>query len=219
MTRSRPREGLPDHIRPGARVLFVGINPGLRSAAVGHHFAGHSNRFWRLMFESGLLPVRLGWADDARLPLYGYGITNLVRRATPGIDALRAGEYRRGGRALLDRIRRHRPEVVALVGLTIGRVLFPGAARALRPGLRRETLGGSAVFILPNPSGRNATMTYAAMLAAFRALRRHLDGTGPGPGRIRRYAPGSSAAAAARRVSRARFAPARPRRGRDRRGI
>src|SRR5262247_3859868 len=84
MRRSGRKGGLPDHIRPGARVLFVGINPGLRSAAVGHHFAGPSNRFWRLMCESGLLPERLGWADDARLPLYGYGITNLVRRCAPG---------------------------------------------------------------------------------------------------------------------------------------
>ena len=218
MTPSRRKGGLPDHIRPGARVLFVGINPGLRSAAVGHHFAGHSNRFWRLMVESGLLPERLGWRDDARLPLYGYGITNLVRRATAGIDALRAGEYRRGRRALLSRIRRHRPEVVALVGLTIDRVLFPGAARAPRPGLRHETLGRSAVFVLPNPSGRNATMTYAAMLAAFRALRRHLDRTRPRRGRPRRYVRDSSGAAAARRASPARSAPARPRRGRVRRG-
>jgi len=218
MRRSGRKGGLPDHIRPGARVLFVGINPGLRSAAVGHHFAGPSNRFWRLMCESGLLPERLGWADDARLPLYGYGITNLVRRATAGIDALRAGEYRRGRRALLVRIRRYRPEVVALVGLTIDRVLFPGGLRAARPGLRRETLAGSAVFVLPNPSGRNATITYAAMLSAFRALRRHLERTGPRPGRPRRYAPDSSGAAAARRASPARSAPATPRRGRARRG-
>lgn len=218
MTPSRRKRGLPDHIRPGAHVLFVGINPGLRSAAVGHHFAGHSNRFWRLMHESGLLPVRLGWADDARLPLYGFGITNLVRRATAGIDALRTAEYTRGRRALLVRVRRHRPDVVALVGLTIYRALFPGAARALRPGLQRETLGGSAVFVLPNPSGRNATMSYAAMLAAFRALRRYLDRSGAGRGRTTRYAPGRSGAGAAPPASRARSAPARPRRDRDRRG-
>jgi TDG/mug DNA glycosylase family protein len=191
---NRSPRGLPDHIEPGARVLFVGINPGLRSAAVGHHFAGHSNRFWRLMHESGLLPDRLTHVDDARLPRYGYGITNLVRRATPGIDSLRAEEYSRGRRALLARIRRHRPEVVALVGVTIYRALFPGAklrgagatrgagagrripvARRLRPGLRRERLAGSAVFVLPNPSGRNATLSYAAMLAAFRGLKRYLE--------------------------------------------
>ena len=168
------RLGLPDHIEPGARVLFVGINPGLRSAAVGHHFAGHSNRFWKLMHESGLLPDRLTHEDDARLPRYGYGITNLVRRATPGIDSLRAEEYTRGRRALLARIRRHRPEVVALVGVTIYRALFPGA-KIGHPGLRRERLAGSAVFVLPNPSGRNATLSYAAMLAAFRGLKRYLE--------------------------------------------
>jgi TDG/mug DNA glycosylase family protein len=190
----RPR-GLPDHIPPRARVLFVGINPGLRSAAVGHHFAGHSNRFWRLMHESGLLPDRLGPQEDARLPLYGYGITNLVRRATPGIDSLRAEEYARGRRALLGRIRRYRPGIVALVGVTIFRALFPDpqrpggrrtaradargrtvATRPLRLGRQSVTLAGSAVFVLPNPSGRNATLSYAAMLAAFRGLKKHLDG-------------------------------------------
>ena len=190
-----PRRGLPDHIPHRARVLFVGINPGLRSAAVGHHFAGHSNRFWRLMHESGLLPDRLGHQEDARLPWYGYGITNLVRRATPGIDSLRTEEYASGRRALLGRIRRHRPGIVALVGVTIFRALFPGAGRRverpaaragaggraaavppLRLGLQNVTLAGSAVFVLPNPSGRNATLSYAAMLAAFRGLKKHLDG-------------------------------------------
>jgi double-stranded uracil-DNA glycosylase len=193
-SRSSPgRPGLPDHIRPGARVLFVGINPGLRSAAVGHHFAGHSNRFWRLMHDSGLLPESLNHEDDARLPEFGYGITNLVRRATPGIDALRAGDYARGRRALVARIRAHRPMVVALVGVTLYRALFPsavprrdrasarsGARRRDAPtrggvlGLRRETLAGSRVFVLPNPSGRNATLSYDAMLGAFRALNKYL---------------------------------------------
>ena len=201
MTRPRRRRGLPDHIRPGARVLFVGINPGLRSAAVGHHFAGHSNRFWRLMHESGLLPDRLSHEDDALLPGYGYGITNLVSRATAGIDSLRAEEYTRGRRALLGRIRRHRPEIVALVGLTIYRALFPDARRRggrkpprpLRPGLQRETLAGSDVFVLPNPSGRNATLSYAAMLAAFRRLKRYLGRTTP-------CVPGRTGPAAARRA-------------------
>ena len=79
---------LPDRVRPPVRVLFVGINPGMRSAEVGHHFAGFSNRFWKLLYESGLVPEPIGPGDDVRLPEWGYGITNLVPRPTPGIDSL-----------------------------------------------------------------------------------------------------------------------------------
>src|SRR5205085_12501226 len=95
-----PRPCLIDHIRPGVRVLFVGINPGLRSAATGHHFAGYSNRFWRLLFDSGLVPEPIGHEDDGRLPEWGFGITNLVPRATSGIDTLGAHEYVAGLRVL-----------------------------------------------------------------------------------------------------------------------
>jgi hypothetical protein len=75
---------LRDHIRPGVRVLFVGINPGIRTAQIGHHFAGYSNRFWKLLHESGLVPEAIGTEDDWRLPEWGFGITNLVARATAG---------------------------------------------------------------------------------------------------------------------------------------
>ena len=93
---------LRDRIRPGVRVLFVGINPGIRSALTGHHFAGFSNRFWKLLHESGLVPEPIGYEDDERLPEWGYGITNIVPRATPGIDTLTKGEYV-AGRARLRR--------------------------------------------------------------------------------------------------------------------
>src|SRR5258707_12774558 len=84
---------LKDRIRPGLRVLFVGINPGVRSALIGHHFAGYSNRFWKLLHEAGLTPVLLRAEDDTRLLEWDYGITNLVPRPTPGIDTLQPGEY------------------------------------------------------------------------------------------------------------------------------
>ena len=175
---------LPDRIRPGLRVLFVGINPGIRSAAVGHHFAGFSNRFWRLLYDSGLVPRPVGWKDDRRLPEWGFGITNLVPRPTRGIDELRHQEYSAGRRALFAKVRRHRPRIVALVGITIYRSLFPaprrGELRPVRgkrpprvlPGLSKETIEGAPVFVLPNPSGRNATLSFDEMLAAFRSLAR-----------------------------------------------
>ena len=191
MPTARRRNPLPDRIRPGLRVLFVGINPGIRSAEVGHHFAGFSNRFWRLLYESGLVPRAVGWKDDRRLPEWGFGITNLVPRPTRGIDELHPHEYLAGRRALFAKIRRHRPLVVALVGITIYRALFPprprgdspparrkGPRRVL-PGLSKESIEGARVFVLPNPSGRNATLSYDEMLSAFRSLARFVS-----PGRL-----------------------------------
>src|SRR5213593_3095937 len=113
---------LRDRVKPGANVLFVGINPGMRSAAIGHHFAGYSNRFWKLLYDSRLVPEPIGTEDDARLPEWGMGITNLIPRATPGIDSLRAHEYVDGLRVLRRKVRRWRPEVVAFVGVTLYRM-------------------------------------------------------------------------------------------------
>ena len=167
---------LTDRIRPGVRVLFVGINPGVRSALTGHHFAGFSNRFWRLLHESRLTPERLTFEDDDRLPDFGYGITNIVPRPTPGIDTLSPREYVVGRRRLRAKVRRYTPAVVAMVGVTVFRAAFPERTGAVAVGLQRERLGTSAVFVLPNPSGRNANFTYAEMLASFRGLARYLRG-------------------------------------------
>jgi TDG/mug DNA glycosylase family protein len=164
---------LRDRVRRPVRVLFVGINPGYRSAAIGHHFAGYSNRFWKLLYDARLVPEPIGYRDDVRLPEWGFGITNLVPRATAGIDALRPDEYAAGARELRRKIRRWRPEVIAMVGVTVARMLLvrkPSGRVAL--GLQVESFEGARVFVLPNPSGRNANFSYQEMLAAFRALRR-----------------------------------------------
>ena len=157
------------------RVLFVGINPGVRSSLTGHHFAGFSNRFWKLLYESRLVPDPITFTDDDRLPEWGYGVTNIVRRPTPGIDTVRPEEYVAGRARLRAKVRRFKPVVVAMVGLTVFRAMFPERKGAVALGLQRETLGESAVFVLPNPSGRNANYSYAEMLAAFRALRRYVN--------------------------------------------
>jgi double-stranded uracil-DNA glycosylase len=152
-------------------VLFVGINPGIRSAETGHHFAGYSNRFWKLLHESGVVPEPIGSQDDARLAEWGCGITNLVPRATPGIDTLTPEEYVAGLRVLQGKVRRWKPEVVALVGVTLHRAIFgKGGATPFRVGLQAEDFEGAQVFVLPNPSGRNANYSHAEMLDAFRAL-------------------------------------------------
>jgi TDG/mug DNA glycosylase family protein len=156
------------------RVLFVGINPGIRSSQTGHHFAGFSNRFWRLLFESGIVPEPITFEDDDRLPEFGYGITNIVARPTPGIDTLLPIEYVEGRVKLRRKVRRYRPAVVAMVGVTVFRAMFPERKGAVKLGPQPERIGESEVFVLPNPSGRNANFTYAEMLAAFRALKRRL---------------------------------------------
>jgi double-stranded uracil-DNA glycosylase len=166
---------LKDRVRPGMRVLLVGINPGVRSAAIGHHFAGYSNRFWKLLYDSRLVTEPMGPEDDVRLHEWGIGVTNLIPRCTPGIDTLTRDEYEAGTRTLRRKIRRWKPEVVALVGVTLFRVLFD--QRGNKPvtlGLQLEPFEGAHVFVLPNPSGRNANYSYEEMLLAFRMLRRWL---------------------------------------------
>ena len=162
---------LRDRIRPGVRVLFVGINPGVRSALTGHHFAGFSNRFWKLLYESRLVPEPISYVDDKRLPEWGYGITNVVPRPTPGIDTLEPHEFVAGCVRLRRKIQRYRPSIVALVGVTVYRAMVPLRKGQVTLGPQPERIGTSAVFVLPNPSGRNANFSYAEMLRAFRRLR------------------------------------------------
>jgi TDG/mug DNA glycosylase family protein len=171
-------------------VLFVGINPGVRSAVTGHHFAGFSNRFWKLLRESRLVPEPITFEDDRRLPEWGLGITNLIARPTPGINDLKPAEYSAGWTILEQKVARFRPKIVALVGVTVYRTILPllppappapAARRGRVPadpdsvlGLRPETVHGARIFVLPNPSGRNANFSYAEMLEAFRSLNRYI---------------------------------------------
>lgn len=189
-----------DRIDPGVRVLFVGINPGVRSALTGHHFAGPSNRFWKLLYEARLVPEPFTHEDDVRLPQLGMGITNLVARPSPGIDVLKPSEYVAGWAILERKIDQYRPKVIALVGITLWRAILPlvltdehERARATKvkcPGPQRLWVHGAQVFVLPNPSGRNAHYSRDEMLSAFRSLRRWLarpEGAAP----LRRAAPAS----------------------------
>ena len=164
---------LRDRIEPGVRVLFVGINPGIRSARTGHHFAGFSNRFWKLLHDSRLVPEPIDFRHDDRLPEWGFGITNLVPRETPGIDTLSREECLAGVTGLRRKVRRFKPEIVAFVGVSLYRWIF-GHKGAVRLGPQAESFEGAQVFVLPNPSGRNANFTYTEMLASFRKLRRRL---------------------------------------------
>jgi TDG/mug DNA glycosylase family protein len=173
--------GLPDYLAPDLSILFVGINPGLRSSEVGHHYAGHSNRFWKLLFEAGLVPHRMTCQDDGRLLDYGYGFTNLIAKPTAGTQDLVKDDFLKGREVLLAKIAQYQPVLVAVLGISVARVLFPpatsnasGKRLAVSPiqtGLQPELLADARVFVLPNPSGRNAHYSYQDMKQLFCELK------------------------------------------------
>ena len=162
---------------PGLRVLFVGINPSLRSAEVGHHFARPGNRFWPTLHAAGFTPRRLAPEHDAELPRYGVGVTNIAPRPTRAADELSREELRAGA-ADLDRVVCEiAPRLVAVVGLGAYRVAFerPKAEWGLQP----DEIGGRPVWILPNPSGLNAhykPADFARLYAEARAYAEALPG-------------------------------------------
>ena len=169
---------LKDRIGPGVRVLFVGINPGLRSAQTGHHFAGYSNRFWRLLHESKFVSEPLTYREDWRLPEWRLGLTNIIGRCTTGIDVLDPVEYRQGVASLRRKIRHYQPHIVALLGVTIFRMLFSPKEQSKSPldlGVTTMQLAGARIFLLPNPSGRNAHYSYRQMLTVFQVLRDNME--------------------------------------------
>lgn len=156
-------------IGPDLDVLFCGINPGLYSAATGHHFARGGNRFWPALHSSGFTPRRLHPSEDASLLAFRCGVTNLVRRSSAGEADLSADELRRGRRGLERKVRRYRPRVVAVVGIGAYRVAFDRPHAAF--GRQRESIAGAVLWVLPNTSGLNANHQAADFTRAFRALR------------------------------------------------
>jgi len=145
---------LPNLIKTDLKILFVGINPGLRSAAIGHHFAGHSNRFWRFLFDSGLTPSKLRGEEDVKLLDLGYGITNIVARPSTAAAELTPEEFRQGAIILLQLISDIRPRIVACLGKDIYRYLS-GKTKSDWGKQNPPVMEGVIDFILPNPSGLN----------------------------------------------------------------
>ncbi|GHH93250.1 G/U mismatch-specific DNA glycosylase [Streptomyces capillispiralis] len=160
---------MPDVVADGLRVLFCGINPGLMTAATGHHFARPGNRFWPALHRSGFTPRLLLPSEQRELLSYGLGITNVVARATARADELSAEEYREGGRLLTLKVARLRPRWLAVVGITAYRAAFDDRGAAVGPQAR--TIGGTRVWVLPNPSGLNAHWTPATLAEEFGRLR------------------------------------------------
>jgi TDG/mug DNA glycosylase family protein len=141
-------------VAPGLRLLFVGINPSLRSAEAGHHFARPGNRFYPALYAAGLTPRRLRPDEDGLLPQFGLGVTNIAWRPTRAAGELSREELRAGAAELEREVASYAPRLVAMLGLTAYRVAFGRSGAAM--GLQEETIGGRPVWVLPNPSGLNA---------------------------------------------------------------
>ena len=163
---------LPPRLCARPHILFVGINPSLRSAEVGHHFAGPGNPFWRLLYAAKLVPEPFTYEDDAQLPAHGFALTNICARPTRAASELTPAEFKVGRAQLTLLIARLRPDVVAFVGVTVyhaffGRGVAPGA------GPKPERIGSARVFVVPNPSGLNAAYPgFEDKLVWFRRLKR-----------------------------------------------
>lgn len=179
MTRTKPTRAdllaaadktLRDVIAPRLRVLFCGINPGLYSAATGHHFARPGNRFWPTLHRAGFTDRLLSPWEDRELLEQGYGLTNLVARTTAGADELSADELMAGRRRLFSKVKRYAPRYLAVLGVSAYRSAFQHPKAEL--GRQLEPLGSAIVWVLPNPSGLNAHHQLADLVRLFAALRK-----------------------------------------------
>ena len=163
-----------DAIAPGLIVLFCGINPGLYSGATGHHFARPGNRFWPTLHQAGFTPRQLHPSEERELLAYGYGITNLVPRATATADELAPDELIEGQQRLKSKVKRYQPQVVAVLGISAYRTAF--AQKAATLGEQPERLANAAIWVLPNPSGLNAHYQLANLVEHFQTLRQMVEG-------------------------------------------
>jgi TDG/mug DNA glycosylase family protein len=163
---------LPDYLQPGLRLVFVGFNPSMRSAAVGHYYAGPGNLFWPLLYESGLLPAPLTYAEDARILEFGIGLTDLVQRPTRSSAELAPGEARAGVARLQSKLAACAPRVVCFNGKGVY-AWYTNHAVGLGP--QDDTIGTARVFVVPSTSARNGRWQRRDKAAYFRELRHFVD--------------------------------------------
>jgi double-stranded uracil-DNA glycosylase len=165
---------IQDVIAPHLTVLFCGINPGLYSSAAGHNFARPGNRFWPAIFKAGFTDRLLSPSEERKLLEYGYGITNIVRRATASADELTKDELIKGAKKLRAKVRLYTPAYLAVVGLTAYRTAFKEPDAKI--GLQENRIGNTLVWVLPNPSGLNAHHQLPDLIKYFNLLRLHTMG-------------------------------------------
>ncbi|MBI3893822.1 MAG: mismatch-specific DNA-glycosylase, partial [Candidatus Wallbacteria bacterium] len=166
---------------PGLKLLLVGINPGLYTAAVGHHFGRPGNRFWPALHAGGFTPRLYSPFEDESLLALGIGMTNVVSRSSPTENDLTREELREGGEQLRRKLRVFRPRWVAFLGIGAYRGAFALSRAAV--GLQPETLEGARVWVLPNPSGLNAHYTLPRLAVLFGELREAIERSDSEPAR------------------------------------
>lgn len=166
ISRRRP---LPDYLAPGLKLLFIGINPGLVSAAAGHYYANPRNAFWRLLHEAELIPVPLKPEEDFRLPRFGFGLTDVVKRASRGAADLKQTEFKANRQRLRRLVERWRPRAVCFNGKTAFEGCF-GKGSCLKLGPQNVDLEGVPVFVLPSTSPANAAVPLAVKRRYFQNL-------------------------------------------------
>jgi TDG/mug DNA glycosylase family protein len=167
--RKAKNKTVPDLIASGLSVLFCGINPGLYTAAIGHHFGRPGNRFWPTLHGAGFTPRLLDPDEEQELLPLGYGITNVVARATAAADELKEKEIVAGGRLLRKKVQKFKPRFLAIIGIGVYRIAFDRPKAAI--GLQPDTIGETRVWILPSTSGLNAHYTPKDLVRVFRELR------------------------------------------------
>jgi TDG/mug DNA glycosylase family protein len=160
---------VPDVIAPRLRVLFCGINPGLYTAAVGHHFARPGNRFWPALFASGFTSRIVSPFDERELLAQGYGVTNVVMRTTATAAELTREELRAGGKQLIAKVKRYKPAFLAVLGLGAYRAAWEQPKAVI--GRQEQKIGETVVWVLPNPSGLNAHYQAKDLAVVFGELR------------------------------------------------
>lgn len=171
---------LPDHLTDGLDLVFVGLNPSPRSIAVGYYFGNPRNRFWTAFNLARLGPGEMSAEDDLRLLSHGIGFTDLVKRPTPGVSYLRAADYREGAPLLKVKLERYRPLVACFHGVTVYRNYIryaEGAVEDSRLGPQERRIGGTGLFVTPNPSPANAEFSLDDLSGWYRKLSAFIEET------------------------------------------
>jgi double-stranded uracil-DNA glycosylase len=164
---------VPDVIAPNLKILFCGINPGLYTAAVGHHFARPGNRFWPALYQAGFTDRLLSAFDERELLEKGYGVTNVVQRASASADALTREELLQGGKQLSKKVKRYRPEILSVLGVGAYRAAFNDPSAKV--GRQERSIGETMLWVLPNPSGLNAHYQQRDLVRLFEELKSASD--------------------------------------------
>lgn len=169
MTHVDAFQALPDLLAPGLSLIFCGINPGMRAASTGHHFAGRGNRFWRVMHLAGFTPVQIRAEDDRSLLRYGCGLTTVVPRPTVRAAELSRAEIELAGDDFRRKIEQYAPRHVVFLGKMALSAI--SGSRNIDWGPQAEPFGGARAWVLPNPSGLNRAFDLDALVAAYREVR------------------------------------------------